>query len=187
MTSMKRTLGTLAAVALLGLGSQQALAISTIGNCEVGDVTSSTEGAADACYGLVRGNISEGAGAQNYENRIPDSAFGGAFAGNNWTVLDIDFSTGSHTWSGILSGYQELIIVLKQSTLWGAWYFNVSSNAGTWSTTWVYPNGGGGQAGGLSHGFALGRGTREEVPEPGTLALFGLGMLGLGFARRRRA
>jgi hypothetical protein len=31
------------------------------------------------------------------------------------------------------------------------------------------------------------RGAGTAVPEPGTLALFGLGILGLGFVRRRRA
>ena len=31
-----------------------------------------------------------------------------------------------------------------------------------------------------------GSGGSTAVPEPGTLALFGLGVLGLGFARRRR-
>ena len=28
---------------------------------------------------------------------------------------------------------------------------------------------------------------RVQVPEPGTLAIFGLGLVGLGFARRRKA
>jgi hypothetical protein len=32
-----------------------------------------------------------------------------------------------------------------------------------------------------------GRFVRRAIPEPGTLALFGLGLAGLGFARRRRA
>jgi hypothetical protein len=186
MKSKTHVLALLAVIGLSGLGSQQALAISMLGSCDVNDVTSSTEGAADACYGLVAGNISTG-GANFYENLIPDTAFGGAFAGNNWNVVAVDFDLADHEWSGALAGYSELIIVLKQSTLWGAWYFDVSSNAGTWSTAWDFLNGNDGQGGGLSHGFALGRGTVTNVPEPGTLALFGLGMLGFGLARRRRA
>lgn len=181
----RKVLGVISAAMLFGLASMPASAISTIGSCEVTDVTSTNYGEADACYGLVEGNIAE-SGNFYYETLIPDSAFGGAFAGDDWAVEAINFDTATHTWSGDLSGFDELIIVLKQSKLWGAWYFNPADEFGTWSTTWVYPNGNGGQGGGLSHGFALVRGA-TEVPEPGTLALFGLGMLGAGLIRRRRS
>lgn len=185
---MQRTtqaLNIVAGAMLLGLASMPAAAISTIGNCDVTDVTSSTYGAADACYGLATGNISE-SGRYGYEGVIADSAFGGVFAGDNWSVQAIDFNTTTHTWSGNLSGFDEVIIILKQSTLWGAWYFNPADSFGTWSTAWDYPNGNDGQSGGLSHGFALVRGT-SSVPEPGTLGLFGLSMLGAAFVRRRRS
>lgn len=39
----------------------------------------------------------------------------------------------------------------------------------------------------VSHLSWYGRGGSTEVPEPGTLALLGAGLFGLGFARRRRA
>jgi hypothetical protein len=179
----------LATALLLGLASQQAAAISSIGSCEVTDVTSDIYGAADACYGLVAGNIEE-SGTFNYESLIPDSAFGGAFAGDNWSVAAISFDTVTHAWSGSLAGYSELIIVLKQSTLWGAWYFNPSDNFGTWSTAWDYPKGNDGQGGGLSHGFALVRGSLPppptNVPEPISLALFGIGLAAVGLTRVRR-
>jgi PEP-CTERM motif-containing protein len=188
MKHKKRVWGMLTAALMLGLATQQAAAISTVGNCDLNDVTSDIYGAADACYGLVDGNISE-SGTYAFETMIPDAAFGGAFAGDNWSVAPISFDTTTHTWSGSLAGYSELIIVLKQSTLWGAWYFNPSDEFGTWSTAWDYPNGKDNQGGGLSHGFALVRGSLPptKVPEPKTMALFGLGLALVGLRVRRRS
>jgi hypothetical protein len=190
MNRKKRLYGILAAALCLGL-AQQASAISSVGQCDVTDVTSAIYGAADACYGLVEGNISE-TGKYAYDSVIPDSAFGGAFGGDPWSTVAINFDTVTHQWSGNLSGFNEIIIVLKQSTLWGAWYFNPSDNFGTWSTVWDYPNGNDTQGGGLSHGFALVRGTTPPttVPEPATMALFGFGLAAVGIGaigwRRRR-
>jgi hypothetical protein len=189
MNQMKRLYGILATVLCLGM-AQQAAAISTVGHCELTDVTSAVYGAADACYGLVDGNIAE-SGKYAYDSVIPDTAFGGAFGGDPWSVVTINFDTVTHLWSGNLSGFNEIIIVLKQSTLWGAWYFNPSDNFGTWSTAWDYPNGNDGQSGGLSHGFALVRGTTTtNVPEPTTMALLGFGLAAVGIGaigwRRRR-
>jgi hypothetical protein len=39
----------------------------------------------------------------------------------------------------------------------------------------------------FSHGVLYGMGDDNDVPEPGTLALLGLGLLGLGISRRRSA
>ncbi len=168
------------------LGSATASA-GLVESCDVGDLPG-----ADACYGIQSGNIeTPEANPYFYGDLLPSSAFGGEFGDyTTWTLLaydnkedvnDSNFLNGG-TWSvDLSSGISELVIVLKQGNGWGAWYFDPAQSSGTWSTSWQ------GNGKGYSHGFALGRGGSVSVPEPATLGLLGLGLIGIGFARRRRA
>lgn len=165
---------------------------SSEGYCNLNDVTTTAYGAANDCYGLVNGNIeSDVTGDKSFTTALAGWA---SFAGGGWAVVGEtpDFDQGTYTWT-LDSAWDEIIVVLKQSTMWGAWYFNPADDAGTWSTDWIYTQGNPNNpkyndepSGGLSHGFILGRG-EAQAPEPTSLALFGLGLLGLGLAKRRKA
>jgi len=86
----------------------------------------------------------------------------------------------SGTWnvdSAVWDVYSKLVIVLKTGRQWAAFQLNPTDTTGTWST----PQG-------LSHASLYGiEGDDQIVPEPGSLALLGLGLAGLGMARRRKA
>ena len=63
--------------------------------------------------------------------------------------------------------------------------FRITS--GQLSGTWSFTQGEGTRGGGLSNLGIWTSGLRQQVPEPMTLGLLGLGLAGVGFARRRRA
>jgi hypothetical protein len=88
--------------------------------------------------------------------------------------------------NSLLAAFDEIVLVLKggnQDPRWAAFLVDIANLAsvngygqGTWATRQ-----------GLSHATLYARGDGNQVPEPGTLALLGLGLAGLGMARRRKA
>jgi hypothetical protein len=96
-------------------------------------------------------------------------------------------STGSFFFNPALwNTFDEIAIGFKfgtgnQPDEWFVYLLQDLVSSGTWEFVNVF-----GKGGGLSHlTFYAGEGT--TVPEPATLLLFSLGLLSLGFARRKKA
>jgi hypothetical protein len=186
-----KTLGALASAVLM----LSAFSTATAAPCALTDVT--VEGSnALACAGAFAGNTDEGAhlnglSAADWTGVAP-SPLNGWLYGGKWDKEDpfdggvltedkLTFNIGAGTFTVDVSPYAEMVLAFKQGAEYAYYYF-MNDGAGVYNLSWAVGNGLD-----FSHLTVFVRGERTEVPEPGTLALLGLGLVGFGLARRRKS
>lgn len=123
---------------------------------------------------------------------VGDYYYGSNFAGPTSFGMGTSFaysSSGTGDYVGIAPVYTALFVpfgYISGNPLAGSSTFDASTFASLGLTTGVYVWTWGQDATADSFMLRIGA-DATDVPEPGTLALFGLGFAGLGFMRRRKA
>ncbi len=186
-----------ASAALISVGAYECGTSGSVG-IALGDVTAvngATVYSAENCYGAVYGNDPGPGGQISTEDNIYD--FLTKYdVGEGTEGVDIGLdapaaSSGTFTFSSPQSFESMWMVVLKASNCWAGWTFAPGTySGGNFSIGFRSVAaaeacaGETGEAPALSH-ISIYAGGSSMVPEPGTLALLGAGLIGIGLVRRR--